>query len=163
MRNIMKLASLLSIILLLCNCSSDDETEEIPFSTEQIEGTWRISFYTDEIQNITYNNIDLILLFEGSEGSGTIRTISPEDTTSGTVTYGGYELQQFEIDGEIQWDMELAFDVTSSEHDMLDDIENIWPITRVYLDTEKIEFEKVLNPEGQLEVLHLTRVSNGND
>ncbi|GAB1857405.1 hypothetical protein MHTCC0001_22410 [Flavobacteriaceae bacterium MHTCC 0001] len=156
MKQVLKAIIVFFLIALLFNCYGEDNNEDsIPFSPEQLEGLWKISLYQDQVRNITYDGIDILMEFDDSSG---IRAFNDAATT-----FGSYETGQFEINGEPIWELQIGLDITNDAHDVLDDIRNNWHVKRVLLDAAKIEFEQALNPAGQLEILHLTRVTDTND
>ncbi|GAA0729223.1 hypothetical protein GCM10009430_39200 [Aquimarina litoralis] len=152
------LTKILSIYLfvLLCSCSSDDDEEIIPFSPEQLQGVWRISLYQNQVRNISYDGIDILLEFDGE--SAALRAFNEEATT-----LGSYEVDPFEIDSERVWQLQIGLDITDDAHEVLENIRGNWTVKQVFLDASKIEFEKALNPQFDLEVLHLERITNINE
>jgi len=145
----------LSILFFSCSVNdiSDNISEDaIPFSPDQLQGFWEISLYSHQVRNIYYDGIDIKLLI----GDERIDAINDQATT-----LGGYEIDvnPREVNGKLIWTVQIGFNITNDAHAVLEDIAGVWDVVKVHQDAAKIEFENILNPAGDLEILHLERVT----
>jgi len=155
MKNILKTTMLLFLILAITNCSSDDDkgNSNQEFSPELLNGTWRISLFTDETEDRTAE-------FNGYEFSFNV------ENESAVVTFNG-ESQNSSIEVFIEDDLTEDTWVLYTD---FDDIENLgdadlrdlvedWIVTNVNGNATVIEFEELYS-NNTPEIMHLTKIQN---
>lgn len=147
--------AVLFFALLIVNCSSDDDSSNSnqEFSPELLNGTWRISLFTDESSDRT------------SEFSGYQFVFNIEEE-SVIVTYDGnseaafIEVFQENNDNENIWVVYTDFDDNPGTAD-LDDLVEDWFVTKVSNNAMVIELEELYS-NNTAEILHFTKISNDN-
>ena len=158
MKTLKNIASLCLVFCVLLNCSSDDDTTAVlsqEFSPELLNGTWRISFFSDENEIRTSE-------FSGYEFSFNSEEESARITYNNITEMTSIEIFQEENLGENIWVVYTDFDnIDNLGNADLDDLVEDWIVTNVNGNATVIEFEELYS-NNAAEILHLTKVSNDN-
>lgn len=147
---------LLFLSLLILNCSNDDDNSgdlSQEFSPEQLNGTWRISLFTDENENRTVEFSGYEFLFNVEEESAVI-------TYNGVSEVASIEVFIEDDLGEDIWVLYTDFDnIDNPGNADLNDLVEDWIVTNVNANATVIEFEELYS-NNLSEILHLTKVSD---
>jgi len=153
MKPLLKVAMLV-LLLLFFNCSNDDDSgnSSQEFSPEMLNGTWRISFFSDEVEERTTEFNDYQFTFNVEEETAIIRYNGISETSS---------IEVFIEDnfGDNFWVVYTGFDGVNNPGDAdLDDLVEDWFITNVNDNATVIQFEELYS-NNTPEILHLTKIS----
>ena len=149
----------IAIFTMIClSCSNDDNTDTttttIEFSPEQINGVWRISFFSDENgeRTLEFNTYQFIFNLTGSD-TGDVSIIS-----NGNTVNDGFDLFEETNDNVETWILELTVHENPGDADLFD-LNEDWIMTRVNDNGTYIEFEEQ-DSNNSPEILHLIKLEN---
>jgi len=153
MKSFPKIAMLV-LVLLIFNCSNDDNSgnSETEFSPEMLDGTWRISFFSDENSNRTSEFNGYEFTFDVEEESA---VVAYEGNSQTTVV----EVFQDIINNESAWIVYTDFDLDNLGDAELSDLVEDWIVTNVNGNATAIEFEELYS-NSLPEILHLAKISD---
>jgi hypothetical protein len=158
MKVLIKITCLFFMTLLLFNCSNDDDNSgdsNQEFSSELLNGTWRISLFTDENENRTSEFSGYEFLFDVEEESAII-------SFNGISEMAWVEVFLEDDLGEDMWVVYTDFDNIDNPGDAdLNDLVEDWVVKSVNNNATVIEFEELYS-NNTPEILHLTKVSDNN-
>lgn len=153
MKILCRCLAIVIMVATILSCSKDNnDITTMGFSPELLNGTWRISLFTDESSNRT------------SEFNGYEFTFNVEQETA-IVSYNGasqstlVEVFQQDIEGEDMWVVYTDFDLDDLGNADLDDLVEDWLVTEVNSDATVISFRELYS-NNTPEVLQLSKVSN---
>ncbi len=156
MNKISKLTSLIVVVFFLVNCSNDDDGSDnlnIKFSPELLDGTWRISFFSDENAQRTQEFSGYEFTFDFEEESVWVKS-------NGTTELGILNVFQETINGSASWIAKVNFSNTVNPGDGdLQDLSEEWIVKKVLNNADKIEFEERIS-NNTPEILHLEKLLN---
>ncbi len=149
--------SVLVLALLVFNCSNDDDSgnSNQEFSPEMLNGTWRISFFSDETEERTTEFNGYEFTFDVEEESAIVAYNGISETSS---------IEVFIEDnlGDNFWVLYTDFDDINNPGDAdLDDLVEDWFITNVNGNATVIQFEELYSNNAP-EILHITKTSDNN-
>ncbi len=151
-----KILSLITVVFLLFNCSNDDDSTDssnIKFSPELLDGTWRISFFSDENTQRTQEFNSYEFTFDYGEETVWVKS-------NGSTEMGLLRVFQSVINGSEYWIVEVDFSNTVNPGNAdLQDLNEEWIVKNVLNAADKIEFEERFS-NNTPELLHLERLLN---
>lgn len=157
MKPLLNIIVLFFLSIFMLNCSNDDDNSgdaSQEFSPELLDGLWRISLFTDESDNRTTEFSGYEFLFNTEEESVIVTYQGVSETAS---------IEVFIEDnlGADAWVVYTDFDdIDNPGNADLNDLVEDWIVTSVNGNASIIEFEELYS-NNLPEVLHLTKVSNG--
>lgn len=154
MKAIIKILTCFLVMLLLVNCSNNDDdsgNSNQEFSPELLSGTWRISFFSDETTERTSEFSSYLFTF----------TLTGSDTGNLEITSNGSSREiSFDIEKDDFWILDMLIRSSDNPGDAdLTDLSENWIVKRVNDDATLLEFEEQ-NSNKKPEILHLKKVSN---
>ena len=156
MKTLIKITCLFLSFLLVLNCSKNDDEKNNPefqFSPEQLNGGWKISFFSDENGERTSEFSGYVFIFNTEEESAFISYNVNYKTSS-------IEIFQEENLGENIWVLYTDFDnIDNPGNADLNDLVEDWMVTNVNTDATFIEFEELYS-DNTPEILHITKLLN---
>ncbi len=155
MKKTIKLMTLLLLLFFVAACSDDDDasTSEIEFSPELLNGTWKISFFSDENQVRTSEFSSYQFTFDVNEEDVII-------TSNGNTESGGTYVFEDDVNGTNFWIIELDFNSSSNPGSAdLQDLDEDWIVRKLTQNPLTIELEERFSNSAP-EFLHIEKVSN---
>ena len=140
----------------LLNCSSDDDSastdkSSIEFLPEDLNGTWKITFFLDENQERTSE-------FDGYLFTFNVDTEDVIITSDGNVDYGGVYPFQDEYDGKTEWVIEMDFNNAHNPGDAdIQVLDEDWIVRKIVGNPIQIELEESIT-NGTPDMLHMVKV-----
>ncbi len=151
-----KILSLITVVFLLFNCSNDDDSTDssnTKFSPDLLDGTWRISFFSDENTQRTQEFNSYEFTFDYAEETVQVKS-------DGSTEMGLLRVFQSVINGSENWVVEVDFSNTVNPGNAdLQDLNEEWIVKNVLNAADKIEFEERIS-NNTPEILHLERLLN---
>ncbi len=154
MKEVIKFITVLILCIICFSCSSDDMgSSTIEFSPQQLNGTWKISFFSDE-------NIVRTSEFSSYQFDFNINTKDIIISSNGSTSLGSFDVFQETRSGETLWIVDAEIDNRNNPGNAdLQDLDEDWIIRSVNENATVIEFEE-LESNNKPEILHLEKVEN---
>lgn len=146
--------TVLFLALLSLNCSNnyDSDNSSQEFAPELLNGTWRISLFTDESSDRTQEFNGYEFTFDVEEEAAIVALNSNSATAYVEV------FQDTNDNNEDIWVVYTDFDNNPGDADLNDLVED-WFVTGLNGDATVIQFEELFSNSAP-EILHLTKVND---